>query len=289
MYGSSQTGFGLRSSNLNLDLQICKEDKPHLALIQALDLIKDSNKFKNVEDDFSANLPCIRFKAEGNSPSGLDVELSLNNHHALQTSSILQDYMELDPRVRVLGVNFRYWAALTKLDKQAEGTLSPHTFPILLIYFLQRTKQPVVPCIHEFMEDSNDEVYHPNKEKLREWKSENADSVAELWIQLFQFYSLAYASSDLVVSIRKAEDTTNEEKDWKSKKLAIEDPYSMKRNLCRSIQHPSVFNYIADCFKTGYLYFGTIQTSHGPIITKILPNQVAKHGPIITKVLPNQL
>jgi len=46
MYGSSQTGFGLRSSNLNLDLQICKEDKPHLALIQALDLIKDSNKFK---------------------------------------------------------------------------------------------------------------------------------------------------------------------------------------------------------------------------------------------------
>ena len=26
---------------------------------------------RNVEDDFSANLPCIRFKAEGNSPSGL--------------------------------------------------------------------------------------------------------------------------------------------------------------------------------------------------------------------------
>ena len=24
----------------------------------------------------------------------------------------------------------------------------------------------------------------------REWKSENADSVAELWIQLFQFYRL---------------------------------------------------------------------------------------------------
>jgi len=76
-----------------------------------------------------------------------------------------------------------------------------------------------------------------------------------------------------VVSIRKATEMTNEEKDWKSKKLAIEDPYSTKRNLCRSIQHPSVFNYIADSFKTGYLYFGTIQTSHGPIITKILQSE----------------
>lgn len=38
-----------------------------------------------------------------------------------------------------------------------------------------------------------------------------------------KIFSLAYASSDLVVSIRKAEDTTNEEKDWKSKKLAIEE------------------------------------------------------------------
>ena len=39
----------------------------------------------------------------------------------------------------------------------------------------------------------------------------------------------------------------------------------------------------------GYLYFGTIQTSHGPIITKILPNQVAKHGLILTKILLNHV
>ena len=44
-------------------------------------------------------------------------------------------------RVRVLGINFRHWARVTKLDNQAEGTLSPHTFNILLIYFLQQTQK----------------------------------------------------------------------------------------------------------------------------------------------------
>ena len=44
-------------------------------------------------------------------------------------------------RVRTLGIAFRYWANITKLDRQAEGTLSPHTFAILLIYYLQRIHQ----------------------------------------------------------------------------------------------------------------------------------------------------
>ena len=98
----------------------------------------------------------------------------------------------------------------------------------------------------------------------------------------------------LQVTIRKAGVTTNEEKQWKTKKLAVEDPYSFKRNLCRSIQvfacsSPlslpltascpcskgavqalSVYDYIGDCLKTGYLYFGTIQTCLGPVITRIV-------------------
>ena len=36
-------------------------------------------------------------------------------------------------------VNFvRYWASLVRLDRQAEGTLPPHSFAILLVYFLQQ-------------------------------------------------------------------------------------------------------------------------------------------------------
>ena len=44
-------------------------------------------------------------------------------------------------RVKILGVNFRDWASITRLDKQALGTLSPHSFNILLVYALQQLKQ----------------------------------------------------------------------------------------------------------------------------------------------------
>jgi hypothetical protein len=46
------------------------------------------------------------------------------------------------------------------MDRQAEGTLPPHTFVILLMYFLQQQTKPVLPCIHEYLEPSNEDVYN---------------------------------------------------------------------------------------------------------------------------------
>ena len=84
-------------------------------------------------------------------------ELSLNNVQAFQTSSLLRDYWHLDSRVRTLGVAFRYWASLVRLDRQAEGSLPPHSFAILLVYFLQQQSKPVLPCIHSYLDTSAEE------------------------------------------------------------------------------------------------------------------------------------
>jgi len=269
LYGSSLSGFGLKSANINLDLQITADHKPHLALLKALEVLQESADFLDVVDEFTAKIPTIKFQTS----SGLSCELSLNNHHAYQTSSILKDYMTLDARVRTVGVAFRYWANLVRLDRQAEGTLPPHTFAILLIYFLQQQTKPVVPCIHEFLDANGEDVYLTPVNVLSEWRTQNKESPAELWIELFAFLSIGFKSSELVVSIRKSGMLTNEEKQWKTKRLSVEDPFSSKRNLCRSIQAGSVYDYIADCLKTGYLYFGTIQTSLGSIITRIKVKQ----------------
>ena len=53
----------------------------------------------------------------------------------------------------------RYWASLVRLDRQREGTLPPHSFPILLIYFLQQQSKPVLPCIHSYTD--SDEASQP--------------------------------------------------------------------------------------------------------------------------------
>jgi len=266
LYGSSLSGFGLKSANVNLDLQITADQKPHLALLKALEVLQDSPEFLEVADEFTAKIPTIKFLTT----TGLACELSLNNHHAYQTSSLMKDYWTLDPRVRTVGVAFRYWASLVRLDRQAEGTLPPHTFAILLVYFLQQQTKPVLPCIHEYLDPGNEDLYISPIESLAGWRTQNKMSPAELWIELFAFLSIGFKSVELVVSIRKSGMLTNEEKQWKTKRLAVEDPFSSKRNLCRSIQAGSVYDYITDCLKTGYLYFGTIQTSLGPIISRIM-------------------
>jgi len=269
LYGSSLSGFGLKSANVNLDLQISSDQKLHLALLKALEVLQDSPDYLEVVDEFTAKIPTIKFMTI----TGLACELSLNNHHAYQTSRLLKDYWSLDPRVRTVGVAFRYWASVVRLDKQAEGTLPPHTFAILLMYFLQQQTKPVVPCIHEYLDPSNEDVYISPVESLAGWRTQNKMSPAELWIELFAFLSIGFKSVELVVSIRKSGMLTNEEKQWKTKRLAVEDPFSSKRNLCRSIQAGSVYDYIADCLKTGYLYFGTIQTSLGHIVSRIMINE----------------
>ena len=174
-----------------------------------------------------------------------------------------------------LHFQFRYWASLVKLDRQAEGSLPPHSFAILLVYFLQQQSEPVLPCIHDYLDTAHNESdsYNSPYDSLKTWRTNNQKTVAELWIELFSFYSIGFQSAELVISIKRREVLTKEEKQWSSKKLAIEDPFSSRRNLCRSIQSLSVYDYITDYLRTGFLYFGCIQTSSGPVITRIIPRE----------------
>ena len=149
------TGMGLRDSGLNLDLQIPSEIPPHEALIKAYQtLVLKSDEFNNVVPDFTAKIPAVTFIMRNTR-----CELSLNNHLAYQTSALLRDYLRLDPRVKILAVALRFWANICKLDRQAEGTLPPHSFSLLLIHFLQRLKAPLLPCIHDYLNAEDFENY----------------------------------------------------------------------------------------------------------------------------------
>lgn len=106
--------------------------------------------------------------------------------------------------------------------------------------------------------------------ELSSWKTKNNTSVGGLWIELFEYYALGLNSDSTIISIGKAGGFDRSEKNWKGKKLTIEDPFSSKRPLTRLISSVSVFDFISDCFKIAYLYFGCIQTVRGPIITRIM-------------------
>lgn len=107
-------------------------------------------------------------------------------------------------------------------------------------------------------------------DQLKTWTTDNKMTTAELWIEFFEQFALGTSASDDIITIRSSGACSREDKQWKGKRLAIEDPFSTKRSLTRSVNNATVLDFIADCFRIGYLYFGTVQTTLGPIVTKVI-------------------
>nr|XP_009934745.1 PREDICTED: terminal uridylyltransferase 7 isoform X3 [Opisthocomus hoazin] len=78
---------------------------------------------------------------------------------------------------------------------------------------------------------------------------------AQLWVELLRFYALEFNMADLVISIRLKETVSRELKDWPRKRIAVEDPYSVKRNVARTLNSQLVYEYILHCLRATYKYF----------------------------------
>ncbi|XP_061488977.1 terminal uridylyltransferase 4 [Rhineura floridana] len=88
-------------------------------------------------------------------------------------------------------------------------------------------------------------------------------SLGQLWLELLKFYTLEFALEEYVISIRVQELLTRENKTWPKRRIAIEDPFALKRNVARSLNSQMVFEYILERFRTAYKYFACPQTKDG--------------------------
>ncbi|XP_070797436.1 terminal uridylyltransferase 4 isoform X1 [Pituophis catenifer annectens] len=85
-------------------------------------------------------------------------------------------------------------------------------------------------------------------------------SLGQLWLELLKFYTLEFALEEHVISIRVQELLTRENKNWPKRRIAIEDPFALKRNVARSLNSQMVFEYILERFRTAYKYFACPQS-----------------------------
>lgn len=81
--------------------------------------------------------------------TGTILDLSCYDDISYKQSELLKIYTSLDDRVRELACLVRYWANVCGIDKPDRGTYPPETYLIMIIYYLQRTSPPILPCIHE--------------------------------------------------------------------------------------------------------------------------------------------
>ncbi|XP_068095078.1 terminal uridylyltransferase 4 isoform X2 [Hyperolius riggenbachi] len=85
-------------------------------------------------------------------------------------------------------------------------------------------------------------------------------SLGELWLELLRFYTLEFAMEEYVISIRVHGPLTREAKNWPRRRIAIEDPFALKRNVARSLNSQMVYEYILERFRAAYKYFACPQS-----------------------------
>ncbi|RXN00683.1 Terminal uridylyltransferase 4 [Acipenser ruthenus] len=284
-------------------------------LIKVLEILKNSPSYSDVESDFHAKVPVVFCRAV---KSGLLCKVSAGNDVACLTTYLLAALAKLEPRLTPLVLAFRYWARLCHIDCQAEGGIPSYSFALMVIFFLQQRKEPILPhylgkWIEGFDAKQIDEYQLKDIENERfvlwehkpassgEGKStggakteqrkpsgkkpESSDtsarqtktkqgrtrlilqtprqlSLGQLWLELLRFYTLEFSLEENVISIRLKEPLSRESKNWPKRRLAIEDPYALKRNVARSLNSQMVFEYIQERFRTAYRYFASPQSKH---------------------------
>ncbi|NXI97943.1 TUT7 uridylyltransferase, partial [Psophia crepitans] len=314
LYGSSYSRFGFKTSDVNIDIQFPDNMTQPDVLLHVQECLQNSESFTEVDADFHARIPVVMCREK---QSGLICKVSAGNENACLTTNHLAALGKLEPTVVPLVVAFRYWAKLCCVDHPEEGSLAPYVFSLMVIFFLQQRKEPFLPVYlgswiggfslnkltHFHLKGvENDAVvweYKPTDDSdLPQETSPRRGKVplvfdsaqqcsapaGQLWVEMLRFYALEFNMADLVISIRLKERVSRESKDWPKKRIAVEDPYSVKRNVARTLNSQLVYEYILHCLRATYKYFALPHKKPAKLSKKSSPNaneeesQMLDHG-----------
>uniref|UniRef100_A0AAX7V9H2 CCHC-type domain-containing protein n=1 Tax=Astatotilapia calliptera TaxID=8154 RepID=A0AAX7V9H2_ASTCA len=263
LYGSCLTRFAFKTSDINIDVTYPPSMTQPEVLIQVLEILKNSQF-----GPANCHLPPPLFLH-----SGLMCKVSAGNDVACLTTNHLAALSKLEPRLISLVLAFRYWARLCHIDCQAEGGIPSYSFALMVIFFLQQRKDPILPVYLGpwFLNEidsvdtlafapglcTNHSCFHL---KIRLTFNVGKDvALGQLWLELLRFYTLEFALEEYIISIRLKDLLSREVKNWPRRRLAIEDPFALKRNVARSLNSQMVFEYIQERFRTAYKYFACPQ------------------------------
>nr|XP_006135950.1 terminal uridylyltransferase 7 isoform X2 [Pelodiscus sinensis] len=286
LYGSSCSRFGFKTSDINIDVQFPESMTQPDVLLLVQESLKNSESFIDVDADFHARVPVVVCREK---QSGLVCKVSAGNENACLTTNHLATLGKLEPTLVPLVIAFRYWAKLCCADRPDEGGLPSYVFALMVIFFLQQRKEPFLPVylglwiggfslnklVNFSLKDVENDIvvweYNPTVDDADSPKEASPkrgkvplvfDSghqcsapVGQLWVELLRFYALEFNLADLVISIRLKEAVSRESKDWPKKRIAVEDPYSVKRNVARTLNSQIVYEYILHCLRATYKYF----------------------------------
>ena len=113
--------------------------------------------------------------------------------------------------------------------------MSSYTWTLLVINFLQTREKPVLPVLalrDDHGHAKND--FTADLECLRDYGKVNTETLGELFFHFFRRYGHEIDYETAVMSVRKGQLITKEEKNWvlaNNNRLCVEEPFNTDRNL----------------------------------------------------------
>uniref|UniRef100_A0A4W3I4E5 Terminal uridylyl transferase 4 n=1 Tax=Callorhinchus milii TaxID=7868 RepID=A0A4W3I4E5_CALMI len=262
LFGSSKNGFGFHDSDLDICMTLeGHETAEHFLQPESSILLG----LRNILPITTAKVPIVKFEHRH---SGLEGDISLYNTLAQHNTRMLATYAAIDPRVKYLGYTMKVFAKRCDIGDASRGSLSSYAYVLMVLYFLQQRKPPVIPVLQEIfdgkempqrMVDGWNAFFFEDVDELKKRLPElqkNRESVGELWLGLLRFYTEEFDFKEHVISIRQKKLLTTFEKQWTSKCIAIEDPFDLNHNLGAGVSR-KMTNFIMKAFINGRKLFGT--------------------------------
>eukprot|EP00930_Biecheleria_cincta_P043162 TRINITY_DN29673_c0_g4_i1.p1 TRINITY_DN29673_c0_g4~~TRINITY_DN29673_c0_g4_i1.p1 ORF type:complete len:687 (-),score=126.15 TRINITY_DN29673_c0_g4_i1:105-2165(-) len=268
-FGSSANGFGTKKSDLDVTCYK-KGHEDHEGPVDTeeirstlLPLLSQDPQFEVVEEVWSARVPIVRLKFNGN----LEVDLSCQNTKALVNTYLLKSYAELCPAVRRLVVCVKLWAKARGLSGAREGNLSSYSFTLMAVYFLQVQPDLALPSLPT-------EAFNVEGAMLAigQYRWDCILDLFTLLSRFFHFFANDFHWGGEVVSVRLGTRSYTQSPEFfklagtSAWRLHIEDPLLLERNLndvlgyAQEAKLQSELNYAAQAVSQGVLPEGLEET-----------------------------
>jgi DNA polymerase sigma len=295
LFGSSFTGIGEKDVDLNMNLRIDLKEVPviesdqHRLLLAAHNIISSSEHFIDAEETNTSMINSTHKE------SGLLCYLEINTNEPWHTAQLIQSFVKIDHRVKMLMFLFKHWAKVCGIASQESGSLPSYCFILMVVHYLQQTSPPILPVFDGIPDDCHKRPVNVAREKAstipygewKRWKTKNTDSIALLWIGLLRYYLLDFHIEYHIVNVRQVTPLHRSCKKWNSKLIAIEDPY-IKKNVAINVISKQVYTFIVECLENSYRYFSRsakIDTKDEEVKTVEKPVETPKNG-LIKKETP---
>lgn len=262
-FGSSVNGFGKLGCDLDMILRLDEEDYRNKETKDSRLVFHTKENLSNgrsqtqrqmesigdllqlflpgvchVRRILQARVPIIKYRHDH---LDLDIDLSMSNMTGVYMSELLYMFGQMDERVRPLVFCIRKWAQSVGLTNSSPGRwISNFSLTMLVIFFLQQLKNPVLPSVNTLIEAATKDDFRLTEDDINctflrdlnnlNFVKTNTDVPGHLLLQFFEFFS-QFDFQNKAISLNEGKSILKPE----HSAMFIINPLETILNVCKNV------------------------------------------------------